>query len=160
MNSGTEFERRGLHSALEFSWFYAAIQRALGSRHAARIIERDYLDSMVVSEAKILDIGCGPARLLCDHPSIEPSRLVGVEPNIDYVRSGQQQFPSARFHHGTPNSLSEDIGEQFDFVILSGVIHHLDDESASQALKFAKRHLSASGIVFTLDAVFTVPQRE
>lgn len=132
MIRGTKFERRGLHSALAFSWFYAAFQRSLGSRRAARMIERDYLGSMVVSEAKILDIGCGTAQLLRYHPSIETSSLVGVEPNIDYVRSGQQRFQSARFHHGTPNSLSEDIGEQFDLVILNGVIHHLDDESASQ----------------------------
>lgn len=158
MNKAVGAERRGLHLILKFSVFYTSFQSGLGSGRAARKIESDYLAPLLMFNGKILDIGCGPARFLNDHPSLDASRYVGLEPNSDYVRAAQKRYPHARFHHGTAESHPEGLGQNFSLVLLSGVLHHMDDDTAISTLEYAKRHLSPGGALFTVDPVFTNPQ--
>lgn len=151
-------ERSGLYSLFNLSSIYNAFQRGVGSRRASAIIDRDYLSSLFDSAGKILDVGCGPAQFLAEHHRFDYSRFIGIEPNVDYCRRAAEMFPEARILNGVTADFPDGLGERVDFALFGGVLHHMDDNTAVSALTFAREHLNAGGLVFTIDPVLTSPQ--
>lgn len=151
-------ERSGLHSVFRVPWAYSFFQGAIGARRSSKIIAAEYLSKLFASDGSILDIGCGPAQFLADNRGIDASRYLGIEPNELYLRVARSRFPKARFLHGTTRSFPNGIDEDFDYVLISGVLHHLTDDEVASTLAFAWKHLRASGVIFTIDPVFTSPQ--
>lgn len=158
MSNSQKSERRGLYSILSRSWAYSAFQRLVGINKASEIIRLEYLENLLASRGQILDIGCGPAQLLVDYPEIDPRRFVGLDPNPDYIERARAHFPDATFFQGTTQSLDESIEGQFEFVILFGVLHHVDDETARHILHFAEERLAPRGTLMTIDPALTEQQ--
>lgn len=107
--------------------------------------------------AKILDIGCGPGDMLSALPGTD---YVGLDISPEYIEAAKRRFGAAgRF-------LCADVGlatieqerGQFDLVLATGVLHHLDDERAGSLFDLARVALRPGGRLITYDGCY-VPEQ-
>lgn len=106
---------------------------------------------------RILDIGCGPGDLLEHLPkSVD---YLGFDGSEQYIASAKKRFGTRGqfFCQLVKNDTLEKIGE-FDIVIASGVLHHLDDAESGHLFDIAKQALKPDGKLVTLDNVYTADQ--
>jgi SAM-dependent methyltransferase len=72
--------------------------------------------------ASVLEIGCGTGDLL---HALQPVRGLGVDLSPRMVEIARRKYPDMEFAVGDVEAL--DIEEQFDYVLLSDLVGHLDD---------------------------------
>lgn len=77
---------------------------------------------LVPEGASILEIGCGTGDLL---HALRPRRGLGIDLSPRMVEIARHKYPDLEFAVGDAESL--DIEEQFDYVVLSDLVGHLDD---------------------------------
>jgi cyclopropane fatty-acyl-phospholipid synthase-like methyltransferase len=99
---------------------------------------------------RILDIGCGPARILRELPtSVE---YYGFDIDARYVASAERKYGSrGRFWVGQVGLVALAGLPKFDAVLAVGVLHHLDDRQASDLFRLANEALRPGGRVVTFD---------
>lgn len=103
----------------------------------------------LMNAGRTLDLGCGTgiyARFFAPHS------YVGADINPDYVSAAQSKFPQHRFVVQDATQTSFLDGE-FDACMISGVLHHLDDELAGRMVKEAARVVRAGGTVVVWEDV-------
>lgn len=102
---------------------------------------------------RVLDIGCGPAAFYARYRDVDGLEYVGIEPNQAYVMDAEKRFPEIELHAGTVPQVRERVSGLFGLVVLEGVLHHIDDATAVEALSFAGEHLAPGGRIIALDPV-------
>jgi SAM-dependent methyltransferase len=140
--------RAGAHALLERAGFYDLSQRLLRSKTAPT----DLVDGLLrpSPEARILDLGCGTARIL---DSLPPTvDYLGCDAEPAYVEAAKRRHGDrARFRHLDVERLSE-LGERgFDLILAKGLLHHLDDRVAANLYAAARPLLREGGTLVTLD---------
>lgn len=126
-----------------------------------RMLERQ---SGLSEKSRILDVGCGPARLLTgilNHYGSVP-KYVGIDvyqPAIEWLRKElAPSVPFAEFHHidfpnarynpkGSVPKIDLSLGE-FDCITLVSVFSHMKMDDIRTYLPFLKDHLANSGTIF------------
>lgn len=100
----------------------------------------------------VLDIGCGTAEVRLFLPDVE---YFGFDPNAHYIEAAKKRL---REVHKTGILLQATLDEaalaelpKFDIVLVSGVLHHLNDDEAIQLAKLAKSALKEGGRLITID---------
>jgi SAM-dependent methyltransferase len=144
----------GIRAILQNPWVYEFFQFALG----ASIVRRRFVDRHVRPRKgdRILDIGCGPAELLRFMPGVE---YVGFDPSPDYIARAKQRFAGqGEFFAKYFDQKDADALAPFDIIIVSAVLHHMDDEDARKLFEMLRPILKPGGRVVTLDPVF-IPQQ-
>ena len=81
--------------------------------------------------------------------NLEESSFTGIDTSSGRITSATQLFPAATFHLGAVTQVNLQP-ESFDFVVLSGVLHHMDDPMAQETLKFVFNALKPPGKVITV----------
>ena len=106
---------------------------------------------------KVLDIGCGPGDMLGALPDVD---YLGLDISPEYIDAARRRFGTAgRFLCADIGAAS--IGEergQFDIVLATGVLHHLDDERAILLFELARLALKPGGRLITYDGCY-VPEQ-
>jgi 2-polyprenyl-3-methyl-5-hydroxy-6-metoxy-1,4-benzoquinol methylase len=103
----------------------------------------------------LLDIGCGTGTFV-EHlpPGV---RYTGIDINEAYIQSAKKNYADkGTFIHLDVNSI-DNIGlkeNQYDIILLYGVLHHLDDTEVKKTLSSAKKFLKNSGYVITIDGTY------
>ena len=102
------------------------------------------------SEDKVVDIGCGPARIL---RWLLDVRYLGLDINPDYITSARRTHGNkGTFIVGDTKSLRDDPRfKDADIVMALGLLHHLDDEDAAHCIRFAYDALKKGGRFVCLD---------
>lgn len=72
--------------------------------------------------ASVLELGCGTGDLLA---SLEPRYGVGIDLSPRMVERAREKFPHLTWLIGDAESL--DLGQRFDYIILSDLLGHLED---------------------------------
>jgi SAM-dependent methyltransferase len=113
--------------------------------------ERDVLRREGITEAaSILDLGCGTGAMA---GNFRPEGYVGVDLNPRYVSRARATKSRYRFEVADGRSLPFTDGS-FDAVLISGVIHHLDGDSARSVLEESRRVLvPRKGVLVMIEAV-------
>lgn len=107
---------------------------------------------------KILDIGCGSADILSYLPGVE---YVGLDMSQAYINSAKKHFGnrgtflSRKVNKDTIKELSL---FDFDLVLATAVLHHLNDDEAMQLFELARSTLKPDGRLITLDGCYTKGQ--
>jgi SAM-dependent methyltransferase len=105
---------------------------------------------------KLLDVGCGPASLF---PYLPPVDYTGIDLNPKHIEYSKSIYGSrARFLAG---DVVQDLpGEEasFDLVIVSALLHHLDDAQARSLLERLCRLVKPGGRMVTFDNVWLESQ--
>jgi cyclopropane fatty-acyl-phospholipid synthase-like methyltransferase len=106
---------------------------------------------------KVLDIGCGPGDMLGALHGVD---YLGLDISPEYIEAAQRRFGAAgRFLVADVGAAT--VGEergQFDIVLATGVLHHLDDERAARLFELARLALKPGGRLITYDGCY-VPEQ-
>lgn len=127
---------RVLTSALaRVPWAFDTLRNALefGYRGHRAIIQRELLPV----RGDILDCGCGTGIFA---PMFPPERYRGVDVNRAYIDAARQKYPAYWFRVMDATQL-EFREASLQAAMLSGVLHHLDDETAGRVLRALARVL-------------------
>ena len=146
-------ERGGLHRVLELSWVYTAFQGLVSRPGAADRMRNELYPELGTRPLRVLDIGCGPAAFYARYRDVAGLEYVGIEPNEAYVKDAEQRFPGIELYAGTVPQVRERFSGLFDLVVLEGVLHHVGDTTATEALSFAGERLAPGGRIVALDPV-------
>lgn len=119
---------------------------------AARL-QQELYPELGTRDLRVLDIGCGPAAFYARYGELGGLHYVGIEPNEHYVNKARERFSGIELHAGTVPQVKDQVLGEFDLVILEGVLHHLDDDAAIDALRFGAEHLATGGRLVTMDPV-------
>ena len=150
--NGRRIERGGLRSLLGIPILYSALQNTISPASSRGLLASGHYTDLLNSDGKILDFGCGPARLLAIFPEIDAQRYVGVDTNNGYIRSATNAYPQATFVHLKSDPSSLDLqAASFEFAVLAGVLHHLPDPVASSSLRTIRTALARGGQLITID---------
>jgi SAM-dependent methyltransferase len=141
-------------SILNYPVIYDLFQNLMGASRVRRELVSDFIHP--TEGMRILDIGCGTARILDFLPKV----------NYFGFDASQQYIDDAISRYGERGTFKCDTveeallrGEQsFDLVLAVGVLHHLDDESAVKLLRLGNSALTQGGRVVTVDPCFDLHQ--
>jgi cyclopropane fatty-acyl-phospholipid synthase-like methyltransferase len=133
---------------------YAMLMRVLGADAGMARLVREHLE--VRPGEKLLDVGCGPGRLVRHLPAVD---YVGLDGDCRYLERARRLHPGRRFERvdvSAPDAWSE--RSDFDIVVASGLLHHLSDPAARGAIGYCHDRLRSGGRLVTLDCALEEAQ--
>jgi SAM-dependent methyltransferase len=81
----------------------------------------------------------------------------GFDPNLRYIKAAKDKFfdtPGCTFFCADVEAAMIKLLPKFDIVLVIGVLHHLDDETAVLLAKFAKSALKEKGRLVLVDTCY------
>lgn len=150
----------GLRRLLTRAWAYNAFQRLVGATRGKRWVSENLWKAR--PGQKIVDIGCGPGNVIQHLPS--GVKYVGFDISEKYIGHARHVFagdPDKMFLVGSAEDFLVNLPEPMrnaDLVIMSGLLHHLDDAEALTALRLAREALSPRGRLVCQEACFLIRQ--
>ncbi len=101
---------------------------------------------------RVLDIGCGPGYVAGWLAGVQ---YVGLDTDEGYIKYARQRFGDrGEFSCELMTDEYIDRNEAFDYVIMTGVLHHLDDEIYRNVMRLSYRALKPGGVLVTLDGYY------
>jgi len=144
----------GLRAVLSNPIVYDTFQSLLGANQGRRELVANWIrpyDGM-----RILDIGCGTARILQHLPKVD---YWGFDLSQRYVDDARRRYGDrGHFQCGLVEQATLDNVPLFDVVLALGVLHHLDDDQTLHLLTLAKNVLKPNGRLVTIDPCYVVSQ--
>ena len=145
----------GLRAALSRPWIYDVLQNLLGGKSARTEYAHDFIRA--TNGMRVLDLGCGTAQILSFLPA--GVDYWGYDVSADYIEAAAARFGArGHFRRGIPDESTIGNMAPFDLAIATGVLHHLDDESARQLLRVARHAVREGGRFVSIDPVFVARQ--
>ena len=143
----------GPWSVLRLPAVYASVQRAMGSPHLRKELADRYLQ--IQPGDRLLDIGCGPGVMLDELP---PVSYTGFDPSPSYIDAAREKY-------GLRHILCRPGGQRlrghlgrYHSVLAKSVLHHVDDETATELFRLSRTVLEAGGRLVTSDPCFQPEQ--
>lgn len=140
----------GLRAVLSHPAVYDIFQALMGADRIRRELVAEHIRPQV--NMRLLDIGCGTARILDYLPALS---YHGFDLSQDYINEAEARYGDRGVFRCSLVEGATLQGESpFDLVLAVGVLHHLDDESALQLIRLAKSVLKEGGRLVTIDPCF------
>lgn len=144
----------GMRSILSNPVAYNLFQDIVGSKSARKAYVDTYLRPS--DNCRVLDIGCGTARILEYMPKVE---YFGFDLSQEYIDYAQRKYGvKGTFKCQMIERQILDEFEPFDLVVASGILHHLDDENSKALIELAYSALRTGGRLVTKDPCFSDDQ--
>ena len=138
-----------LHNLLGSYYFYNISQKIMSASSFRRKIINKIIKKK--TNLNILDIGCGPAEIL---KSLNYSNYYGFDTNRNYINYAKKNYKK-NCHFFCENFNAKKIKKiKFDYVILLGLLHHLNSQEINKLLKEIKKVLKKKGNLLTIDNIY------
>ena len=145
--------KSGIHSIISTPVIYNMIQWIAGAKMYREKMVTDYIKPF--DGCKILDIGCGTGEYIYHikrhSKDFEYYGFDGEGVYIDYAKKLFEGQSNIHFYHKILTEESIKEFNNFDIVIATGVMHHLDDPIVVSLLKLSKLALKPGGRLVTYD---------
>lgn len=111
------------------------------------LLHKDFLAYIPKEKCHVLDLGAGIGRD-ADYLSAMGHKVVAVEPNPEMVAVGQTLFKNKVecLSDSLPRLDMLNKNYHFNFILASGVWHHINDKEQKQAIKRIAQLLDVDGI--------------
>lgn len=96
----------------------------------------------------ILDIGCGTGTLAT---MFRPKGYFGFDIDKPLVEYASERYKNYKF--GVGDATNFHLGKKFDYVVVVGVIHHLNDSQSRRVFLNISKHLKDSGKALVIEAI-------
>ena len=109
------------------------------------------------NKIKVLDIGCGPCEILeLLKDNIE---YYGIDTNKRYIDYAKKKYKRRGFfiNEEFSKKLNKKL-PKFNYVIMCGLIHHLDEKQINLILKNLRKNINKKTLILTLDPLYTENQ--
>ena len=144
----------GIRAVLSSPNVYDYFQNLMGAKRARKKLVSEHIRPF--TGCRILDIGCGTARILDYLPDVQ---YYGFDLSQQYIDNATQRY-GTRGHFNcalVEQTLLDDM-EPFDIVMATGLLHHLGDEQVSALMKLAWSALREEGRLITIDPCYAKDQ--
>jgi SAM-dependent methyltransferase len=139
-----------IYRLVTFPAFYRGLSAALGSDRARRRLATEIFRAE--PGTKVLDVGCGPASIF---PYLPQVNYTGMDLNPKHIEYAKALYGTqGRFLVGDASRDLQGENESFDLVVVSALLHHLDDSQARELLERLCRLTKAGGRIVTFDNVW------
>mgnify|MGYP001578925810 CR=1 FL=1 len=145
----------GIRSILASPHLYDLFQRMVG----VDAWRQDFVKRFVRPQGfeRVLDIGCGTARILDDLPA--GVVYFGFDASQSYIAAARERYGQrAHLTCALVSEMAIEEAGRFDLVLVSGVLHHLDDMQANQLLEVARFALREGGRLVAIDPCHALGQ--
>ena len=144
----------GLRAVLSDSRTYDFFQDLMGAQSIRQGLVLNYVRPL--PGCRILDVGCGTARILDYLPDVE---YYGFDMSQQYIDDASQRYGArGHFNCALVEQAVLDRLEPFDIVMAIGVLHHLNDEQAGRLISLAYFALREGGRLVTIDPSYADDQ--
>ena len=143
----------GLRAALSNPRIYMGFQRLLAARSSNERFLADHLKPR--PGERILDIGCGPARILSYLPEVF---YFGIDISPRYVAAARREHGDRGEFHCMDIRESQPPQREFDAVLIKGLIHHFDDADADLLLRIAAHSMRDLGRMVAIENAYVEGQ--
>ena len=141
-------------SLLAHPGLYSLFRRLVGRDGTRLVYAREHLRAE--PGQRVLDLGCGTGDILQFLPDV---RYLGYDISERYVEHARRRFGQRGEFHCA--GITEDMPVEtssFDLAIAHGVLHHVDDATATSLFRVARRALVPGGRLVTFDGCFVEGQ--
>jgi len=143
----------GIYNIFSHPLFYSLTQKIMsGQTQRSKIVR-----NIIKENSNVLDIGCGTAKII---ESIPPVNYFGYDINKAYLNHAKKKYYSSKIKFFCKKFTQSEIRKlpKFDYVLLFGIIHHLNDHEVSKLFFLLKKVLKKKGKLLTCDPVFIKKQ--
>lgn len=140
----------GLRAILNYPAVYDLFQNMMGADRFRRELVAEHIHPY--EGMRLLDIGCGTARILDYLPALS---YYGFDLSQKYINEAEARYGDRGvFRCAQVEEAVLQDEQPFDLVLAVGVLHHLDDESGLQLMRMARTVLKDGGRLLTIDPCF------
>jgi len=143
----------GFYKLFSYPILYSLTQKIMsGESKRASLVK-----NVVTKNSKVLDIGCGTAKIIESLPQVN---YYGYDISKKYINYAKKKYNSKKYNFYCKKFNIKEIKKlpKFDFVLLFGIMHHLDDNELRRILFLLKKVLKTNGTLLTCDTIFTKKQ--
>ena len=107
---------------------------------------------------KVLELGCGDGRvtheLLQINADLEGTLIDGSSEMIENAKKRLKSYPALKFMQTTFQELvNSNLFENFDFIVSSLAIHHLQKDEKKILWEYVYNHLNSGGFFLNIDVI-------
>lgn len=153
-NEESSHRETGLSAILSKPWVYDLFTRLVGKERSRVKLVQDYVRPF--PGCRILEIGCGTARLLSYLPN-SIAEYTGFDMNPLYIESAKERWKrraNCRFFCQKVEDAATLKPGHYDIVLAVGIVHHLNDNEAAYLFNIAYHALKLNGALITYDNVY------
>ena len=138
-----------IYNLINSPLFYIFFQKIMsGTSFRKKIIIKNIKNSKV----KVLDIGCGPAEVLNYIPN---SVYYGYDIDPRSINYAKKKYKDNNHHFFCKKFGKSEIKKlpKIDYVILFGIVHHLNDEEVKNLFELCKKVMKKNAVLLTEDPI-------
>ena len=129
--------------------YFFKLQQKINNYNVVRNEFQDYLKS---KNKKILEVGCSTGNLARQIIDMDNNSYYGVDISKEYINIATKSTTKGKFLYMDARKLDFD-NEFFDIVMLSSVLHHIDDVVGKNCFKEVHRVLKKNGVVIVAEPI-------